>query len=476
MTTHVQNLIDGQWVGDPQTERRNPARPDEVAAVSPQSDAQAVDAAVSAAQEAQRGWAATPSPARGAVLLDAADLLRQRQADVARDLVREEGKTLTEAMGEVRRAIDVLRYFGSHGWRLGGDVLPSSLPGTSVFTRQEPIGVAALITPWNFPIAIPAWKAAPALVSGNAVVLKPAELTPLSATHLARALLDAGLPAGVLNVVHGKGSVVGDALARDPRVGALSFTGSTKVGLGLHTVLSERRARVQLEMGGKNGYLVLDDADAVRSAKVIAAGGFSLTGQACTATSRVYCTPGIHDAFVEALAKEASRFVPGDGLAEGTSMGPVVSQDQLAVDVGAVTKAREQGATVIVGGNEPDGAFFGPTVLSGVAHDSDVARHEVFGPVVAVMDVADYDEGLAQINDSQYGLTAGICTTNLHAAHDFAAKAQVGVVKVNRPTTGLDLNVPFGGVKDSSSNTFREQGPYAIDFYTWGKTVYLGQE
>lgn len=476
MTTHVQNLIAGAWVGDPENERRNPARPEEVAVLSPRSDLHVVDDAVSAAQEAQGAWAAMPSPARGAILLDAADLLRQWHQDVARDLVREEGKTLFEALGEVRRAIDILRYFGAYGWRLGGDVLPSSLPETSVLTRHEPIGVAALITPWNFPIAIPAWKAAPALISGNTVVLKPAELTPLSATHLARALADAGLPPGVLNVVHGKGSVVGDALARDRRVGALSFTGSTAVGLGLHTVLSERRARVQLEMGGKNGYLVLDDADPARAANVIAAGGFSLTGQACTATSRVYCTPGIHDEFVEALVKEASRFVPNDGLLDGTSMGPVVSEDQLAVDVSAVERAREQGASVATGGDAPNGLFFGPTVLTDLAHDSEVARHEVFGPVIAVMGVADYEEGLTQINDSQYGLTAGICTTNLRAAHDFSANCQVGVVKVNRPTTGLDLNVPFGGVKDSSSNTFREQGPNAVDFYTWGKTIYLGQE
>ena len=476
MTTQVQNLVGGEWTGDPHHERHNPADPAEVVALSPRSAADAAEEAVSAAVAAQPAWAAMPPPARGAILLDAADLLRQRQADVAEDLVREEGKTRTEAMGEVRRAIDVLRYFGSQGWLLGGESLPSSLPSTQVFTRHEPIGVAALITPWNFPIAIPAWKAAPALVSGNAVVLKPAELTPLSATHLARALVDAGLPAGVINVVHGRGSVVGDALARDKRVGALSFTGSTEVGLGLHQVLSERRARVQLEMGGKNAYLVLDDADVRSAAKVVAAGGFSLTGQACTATSRIYVTEGRHDEFVAALAAEARGVRLGNGLEDGTTMGPVVSEDQLAVDVAAVEKARAQGASVAAGGEEADGSYFAATVLTDVAHDSDVGRSEVFGPVVAVMRVGDYEEGLERVNDSQYGLTAGICTTSLRAAHDFAARAQVGVVKVNRPTTGLDLNVPFGGVKDSSSNTFREQGPHAVDFYTWGKTVYLGHE
>jgi len=476
VTTSVLNLIDGQWVGEPDTERRNPVSPDQIVSTSPCSSKARVDDALVAAGRAQPGWAALPPPARGAVLLDAADILRSRQPGVARDLVREEGKTLTEAMGEVRRAVDVLRYFGSQGWTSGGDVLPSSVPGTTVFTRSEPIGIAALITPWNFPIAIPAWKAAPALISGNAVVLKPAAMTPLSATHLAKALVDAGLPAGVLNVVHGQGSVVGDALARDSRVGALSFTGSTSVGFGLHSILSQRRARVQLEMGGKNGYLVLDDADPVAAAQVVAAGGFSLTGQACTATSRVYCTPGIRDAFVAALIKASERFVPGDGLESTTGMGPVVSEQQLRTDLDAIHRARHQGATVAAGGTEPDGLLLAPTVLTDVAHDSDVARNEVFGPVVAVIDVDDYDEGLTLINDSQYGLTAGICTTSLRAAHDFAARVQVGVVKANRPTTGLDLNVPFGGVKDSSTNTFREQGPNAVDFYTWSKTVYLGFE
>src|SRR5690606_2396757 len=281
-----------------------------------------------------------PAPARGAILLDAADLLRARQAEVAADLSREEGKTVAEATGEVRRAIDVLRFFGSLGWRASGEVLPSAMPGTTIFTRQEPLGAAALITPWNFPIATPARRLAPALITGNTVVLKPAELTPLSAAHLSNALMEAGLPAGVLNVVHGKGSVVGDALARDRRVAALSFTGSTGVGLGLHRILSERRARIQLEMGGKNAYLVLDDADPAAAAKVVAASAFSLTGQACTATSRVSCTPAVLEPFLDALAKEA----------ETITMGPVVSEQQLAVDLAAIDTAKTEGATVVSGG------------------------------------------------------------------------------------------------------------------------------
>jgi acyl-CoA reductase-like NAD-dependent aldehyde dehydrogenase len=473
VTKTAHNLIGGEWTGSPEVERRNPARPGEVAVLAPSSSAADVDAAVSAAADAQPGWAALPAPARGAVLLDAADILRARHDEVARDLVAEEGKTLAEARGEVRRAIDVLRYFGGQGWRSDGDVLPSATPGTTVFTRQEPLGVAGLITPWNFPIAIPAWKMAPALISGNAVVLKPAELTPLTAANLALALAEAGLPAGVLNVVHGSGAVVGDALARDPRVAALSFTGSTPVGLGLADVMNGRRARVQLEMGGKNGYLVLDDADVAAAAAIVAAGGFGLTGQACTATSRVYCTPGVREAFTEALAKAAESMVVGDGLEAGTTMGPVVSDAQLAKDVGAVAGAVSRGGRVVAGG-DPDGLAFRPTVVTDVTADDPLVRDEVFGPVVAVLEVADLDAGIAAINDSAYGLTAGICTQSLSAAYEFAARAQVGVVKVNRPTAGLDLNVPFGGVKDSSTNTFREQGPRATDFYTWSKTVYLG--
>nr|EJI98800.1 putative aldehyde dehydrogenase ycbD [Rhodococcus sp. JVH1] len=267
----------------------------------------------------------------------AANLLQERGSVVASDLVREEGKTLAEARGKVTRAVDVLRFFGSLGWAATGEVLPSGLPGTSVTTRRGPLGVFTLITPWNFPIAIPAWKTAPALVSGNTVVFMPAELTPLSATHLARALHDAGLPAGVFNVVHGKGRVVGDALARDPRVAGLSFTGSTSVGLGLQDILNARRARVQLEMGGKNGVLVLDDAR--NAAQVVAAGAFGLTGQACTATSRVYVTPGIRDAFLDALVEEAARYVPGDGSADTTRMGAVVSSAQFEQDQAAVRSA-----------------------------------------------------------------------------------------------------------------------------------------
>jgi aldehyde dehydrogenase (NAD+) len=478
-TTHAhltaQHLINGQWLGEADTQRMNPARPDELAAVSPSGTAEDVDAAITAAAAAQPSWAALPAPSRGAILLAAGNLLIERQAAIAEDLVREEGKTLAEAKGEVKRASDVLRFFGSLGWAATGEVLPSGLPDTTITTRREPLGVVGLITPWNFPIAIPAWKTAPALISGNAVVIKPAELTPLSATHLARALQDAGLPAGVFNVVHGKGRVVGDALARDPRIAGMSFTGSTNVGLGLQEILNGRRARVQLEMGGKNGVLVLDDADPGKAAQVVAAGAFGLTGQACTATSRVYVTPGIRPAFLDALVAEAAKHTPGDGME--SAMGAVVSQQQFEQDQAAVRGAVERGATLLYGkcdGDSSGALFFPAAVLTDLALDDQAVTEEIFGPVVAVLEVADYEAGLAAINDSRYGLTAGICTDSLALATDFSARAQAGVIKVNRPTAGLDLNVPFGGVKDSSTNTFREQGRSALEFFTWGKTVYTG--
>ncbi|MBP1137259.1 aldehyde dehydrogenase (NAD+) [Arthrobacter sp. PvP023] len=477
----ARHLINGEWLGEADTERVNPARPGELAALSPSGTAADVDAAITAAAAAQPGWAALPAPSRGAILITAGNLLIERQAAIAEDLVREEGKTLAEAKGEVKRASDVLRFFGSLGWAATGEVLPSGLPDTTITTRREPLGVVGLITPWNFPIAIPAWKSAPALISGNAVVIKPAELTPLSATHLARALQDAGLPAGVFNVVHGKGRVVGDALARDRRIAGLSFTGSTNVGLGLQEILNARRARVQLEMGGKNGVLVLDDADARKAAKVVAGGAFALTGQACTATSRVYVMPGIRAAFLDALTEEAAAYTPGDGM--DAAMGAVVSSQQFEQNTAAVRSAVERGATLLAGSGILDGThdgdadrplFFPPAVLTGLPFDDAAVTEEIFGPVVAVLEVADYEAGLAAINDSRYGLTAGICTDSLKLATDFAARAQAGVVKVNRPTAGLDLNVPFGGVKDSSTNTFREQGRSALDFFTWGKTVYTG--
>lgn len=469
----VQHLIGGEWTGSPAGERRNPARGDEVVAEIPSGGPGDVDAALQAAQEAFPGWRRTPAPARGAILMRAAELLASRRDQAARDLCAEEGKTLTEATGEVQRAIDILRFFAGEGWRIAGESLPASLPSTHLYTVKEPLGVVGLITPWNFPIAIPTWKLAPALVSGNTVVMKPATLVPVSVQNLALALLEAGLPPGVLNIVHGRGSVVGDALVNDGRVAAISFTGSVQTGLGIHAAASARLARVQLEMGGKNALVVLDDADPEFAASVAAQGGFGLTGQACTATSRVIATRGVHDRFVEALAREAEAWRPGDGQADGTRMGPVVDRGQLESDLSYIDVGKQEGAELVTGG-DCDDLFLCPAVFTGVKPTMRIAREEIFGPIIGVLAVDSLDEAIAIANDSEFGLSGGIVTNDMRAAMRYADEAEVGVVKINRATTGVDLNAPFGGVKSSSSGTYREQGNVAVDFYTRLKTVYLG--
>lgn len=472
-TAALHHRVGDRLLGEPQIERRNPARPHDLVALTPAGGAGVVDEAVRAAQAAQPGWARMTAPARGAVLLRAAALLADRAAGVARDLVREEGKTLAEAGGEVGRAIEILQYYGGEGRRGRGELLPSGVPHTVAYTRREPLGVVGIITPWNFPIAIPAWKSAPALVAGNAVVLKPAGLTPLSAWHLAEALADAGLPPGVLNLVYGAGSSVGSAIATDRRIAAVSFTGSNGVGRTIEEQVLARRGRVQLEMGGKNPLIVLDDADPARAAAIAAESAFGATGQACTATSRVIATPGIHDDLVEALIAQAGRYRPGDGLEPGTLMGPVVSEAQLRTDLDWVETARAEGAEVLTSATAR-GQLLEPTVLAGVLPGHRIAREEVFGPVLAVMRAADLDAAITLANDIPFGLSAGIVTDDMRSARRFIDGVQAGIVKVNRPTSGVDPNVPFGGVKESSTNTYREQGSAAGDFYTWTKSVYLG--
>ena len=472
-TVTVKHLIGGEWTGEPVRERRNPARPSEVVAEIPAGGPEEVEAAVAAAQAAYPAWRKTPAPARGTILARAAELLAARKDEVARDLTAEEGKTLAEATGEAQRAVDVLRFMSGEGWRLTGESLSSPTPNTHVYTVKEPLGVVALITPWNFPIAIPSWKLAPALVSGNCVVMKPAQLVPVSVQHLAQCLVEAGLPPGVLNVVHGSGTVVGEALVRDERVAAISFTGSVATGLRINEIGSARLARVQLEMGGKNALVVLEDADPAFAARIAAQGGFGLTGQACTATSRVIATRAAHDGFVNALRAEAAAWQPGDGQLAETKMGPVVDESQLSTDLSYLEIARSEGAEVVAGGEVED-LFLRPSVLTGVGPTMRIAQEEIFGPVIGVIEVADLDEAIAIANDSQFGLSGGIVTNDLRAAMRFADEAEVGVVKVNRPTTGVDPNAPFGGVKRSSSGTFREQGSVAVDFYTRLKTVYIG--
>ncbi|MCX6363707.1 MAG: aldehyde dehydrogenase family protein [Actinobacteria bacterium] len=472
------NLIGGEWVdaSDLATfETLDPAHAGEVLGTFPSATAADAAQAVAAAAEAFPAWAATPAPARGAILFRAAELLDERFDDIATSLTREEGKTLAEARGEVTRARDILRYFGGEGWRVGGDVLPPNTPNSMLFSRREPLGVVAAITPWNFPIAIPAWKIAPALVYGNAVVFKPASATPLTALRLVECLVDAGLPAGVLNLVTGSGGTVGGALAGDPVVRGLTFTGSHAIGAGIYARAAEHFTRVQLEMGGKNPTIVLDDADLDLAVRLAVMGGFGLTGQSCTATSRVIVEDGIADRFAAALAEAAAALRVGDGLAEGVQMGPAVSADQLATDLEYVRIAKDEGAELLTGGGPAGegGHFVQPTIFDGVDVHSRLAQEEVFGPVVGIIRARDLDDALFKANAVGYGLAAGVVTNDLRRALTFVDRIEAGVVKVNEPTTGLALQAPFGGFKQSSANTFKEQGPAALEFFTRTKTVYV---
>jgi aldehyde dehydrogenase (NAD+) len=477
-----QNFIAGEWVParSGQTFRNpNPADTRETVAEYPLSGREDAQDAVAAASRAFPSWSAMTPVARGRVLSKASQVLESRKAELAGLLTREEGKTLAESTGEVQRAIDILRFFGGLSYTLGGQTLPHDLPSQLLYTLRQPLGVIALITPWNFPVAIPAWKMAPALVSGNAVVIKPASLAPALTLELARALGEAGLPKGALNVVIGEGRSAGAELAANPAIVALSFTGSHDVGHGLYQQLASRMARAQMEMGGKNPTLVLADADLDLAARLVATAGFGLTGQACTATSRVIVERSVADAFTAKLVEKARSIVVGNGLKPGVTMGPAVSKQQLAGNLNYVDLAVAEGAKLIHGGqrlSEGDhghGYFMQPTLLGNVTPGMRIAREEVFGPVIGIIAVENFDEAIAVANGVEVGLSASIVTRDLKKAMLYTERIEAGVVKVNQISTGLALQAPFGGVKKSSTDSFKEQGAGAIDFYTRVKTVYL---
>jgi aldehyde dehydrogenase (NAD+) len=477
-----QNFIGGEWVAarsDETFTTTNPADTRETVAQYAQGTREDALAAITAAQAAFPGWAAHTAVARGRVLSKAGQLIEARKAELAEWLTREEGKTLAEATGEVQRAADIFRFFGGLSYQWGGHTIPHDLPHQLLYTRREPIGVVALITPWNFPIAIPAWKMAPALLCGNAVILKPASQAPAMSFELAKILAESGLPKGVLNVVTGDGRAVGGELAAHPAVAALSFTGSHAVGSQIYQQLAPRMARAQMEMGGKNPTLVLADADLDLAARLVAIAGFGLTGQACTATSRVIVERSVADAFAAKLVEKARAIVVGNGLKPGVTMGPAVSQAQREGNLNYVQIAQQEGASVLYGGarlSDGDlahGHFMQPTVLANVKPAARIACEEVFGPVVGIIPVEDFDEALTVANGVDVGLSASIVTRDLKKAMLYTERIQAGVVKVNQISTGLALQAPFGGVKKSSTDSFKEQGPGAIDFYSKLKTVYL---
>jgi acyl-CoA reductase-like NAD-dependent aldehyde dehydrogenase len=452
----------------------NPAAPDEHVATVLHAGPEIAADAVEAAAEALAPWRETPPPARGDVLRRAADLVEERAAAIGRDLAREEGKTLAEAVGETRRAAAILRYYGGQTLEPDGETYPSHSASTFLYARREPVGVVAAITPWNFPIAIPAWKLAPALAYGNTVVWKPAEIVPLTSTHLANALADAGLPAGVLNLVLGRGSVVGDTLVVHEQVDAVTFTGSNAVGRALQLAATRAGKKVQLELGGKNPAVVLADADLELAAEQIARGAFLSAGQKCTATSRVIVEEPVVEELGERVAALARAWPVGDPLDETTKVGPLASASQLDTVCSYLDLAEQEGAGVLAGGGrvERAGYFVEPTVLTGLPATSRVLREEIFGPVAALLPAGSYEEAVALANDTPFGLTAAVFTRDLGAALRFAREIRAGVVKVNQESAGIEFQAPFGGMRESSSGP-REQGKVAREFFTQWKTVYL---
>ena len=475
----IKNLINGKWVASSSgatARTSNPANTAEEVSEYPLATSKDAQQAIAAACEAFPKWAQTPAPQRGAILDKASQIIDSRLDEMARALTQEEGKTFTESKGEVTRARDIFRYFGGEGWRMGGQVLPSNTPNELLYSKREPLGVITIITPWNFPIAIPAWKIAPALVYGNAVVFKPAFQTPLIASLLVQALVDAGLPAGVLNFITGRGAEIGDEIVTSKDIHGISFTGSYQVGTGIYAKAIPNLTRVQLEMGGKNPMVVLKDADIDLAVNLAVAGGYGLTGQACTATSRVIVEEAIADTFVEALSQAAKTLKVGDGLAQGIQMGPASSRGQLDTNLNYIEIGKQEGAKLVAGGAQisDQGFFVQPTVFDRVEAEMRIAQEEIFGPVISVLRVKDFDEAVEKANGISFGLSAGVVTQDLNRAMTFADRVNAGVVKVNEPTTGLALQAPFGGFKHSSANTFKEQGPAAIEFYTRTKTVYVG--
>lgn len=475
MAEIYKNLINGEWVGGDGVENINPSNISEVVGVYARGTVEDTKQAIAAAKAAFPAWSRSGILERHAILSKTAQEILARKAELGELLSREEGKTLPEGIGEVTRAAQIFDFFAGEVLRLAGEVLPSVRPGVGVEITREPIGVIGIITPWNFPIAIPAWKMAPALAYGNTVVIKPADLVPGSTWAIVDILHRAGLPHGVVNLVMGKGSVVGQTMLDSKRVNAISFTGSVGTGKRVATASIEVGRKFQLEMGGKNPTVVLDDADLKVAVESVAQSAFFSTGQRCTASSRVIVTEGIHDAFVDALCERTKNLRVGDALAKDTEIGPVVDPGQLKQDMDYIAIGQAEGATLRVGGNRvnapTEGYFLQPTLFTEATNQMRISREEIFGPVASVIRVKNYEEALATANDTEFGLSAGIVTTSLKYATHFKRNAEAGMVMVNVPTAGVDFHVPFGGRKGSSYGP-REQGKYAAEFFTVVKTAY----
>lgn len=470
------NFINGEWVSAKAASQNiNPSDTDNVIGEYAEAGVQEAEDAIAAAHAAFPGWRNASSELRADILDKAGSEILARRDELGNLLASEEGKTLVEATGEVVRAARILKFFAGEAIRLGGERLASVRQGIEVDILREPEGVFGIITPWNFPIAIPAWKIAPALAYGNTVVFKPAEIVPASAWMLVDILSRAGLPDGVLNLVMGKGSVIGDAIVNSRHVRGVSFTGSVPTGRRVGMSCMEHNKKVQLEMGGKNPLVIADDADLEVAVSVALNGSYFSTGQRCTASSRLIVMSQIHDRFVSRLAERLKETRVGHALDPNTQIGPVVSKSQLEQDVRYIEIAKSEGAELAFGGRElsreTKGYYLEPALFTNTTNSMRINREEVFGPVASVIKVADYDEAVAIANDTDFGLASGICTTSLKLSSDFKKRSAAGMVMINVPTAGVDYHVPFGGRKASSYGP-REQGTYAREFYTSVKTAY----
>ncbi len=480
-TTRSLNFVNGKWVesrGARQAERRNPANSDDLIGVITLSTREETRGAIEAAQAAFPAWRSTPAPLRGKIIARACQIMTERKDPLARMLTREEGKSLTDAGGEVLRSINVLDYMAGEARRISGETIPSELPKNFAYTVKAPLGVVACITPWNFPVAIPVWKIAPALVAGNTVIFKPATITAFTGMDVIKIFEDAGVPPGVLNMVVGAGSEVGDELMTDPHVKAVSFTGSNEIGSALYAQGAKRLMRVQCEMGGKNPIVVLEDADLDLAVESTFQGAFYSTGQRCTATSRAVVVDSIADEFVRRLTKRTAELKVGDGTKPGVQMGPVVDESQFKTVMSYLDIGKKEGAKLLCGGERlrgPEydkGLFVSATIFDHVKPGMRIAQEEIFGPVLSVIRVKNYEEAVEVANGVIYGLSSAIYTNNAARIFDFVDRIETGITHINSPTTGGEAQMPFGGMKGTGVG-LREQGRVAIDFYTELKVVYV---
>ncbi|MBU8906469.1 alpha-ketoglutaric semialdehyde dehydrogenase GucD [Desertibacillus haloalkaliphilus] len=475
------NFVNGEWVASSTGEVEesiNPANKDEIVGYIQKSSLKDLEKAITAAKQAKNPWRKLSGAERGNYLYKAADILEENIEDIATTMTKEMGKTFPEAKGETARGVAILRYYAGEGMRKVGDVIPSTDSEALMFTTRSPLGVVGVITPWNFPVAIPVWKMAPALIYGNTVVIKPASEAAVTAAKVIKCFEEAGLPNGVINMVTGSGSVIGQGIVDNTDIDGITFTGSDMVGKQVGQGALARGAKYQLEMGGKNPVIVAEDADLDLAVEATISGGLRSTGQKCTATSRVIVHADVYEEFRNKLVAKVKEIKIGNGLQDGTWMGPCASENQLNTVLSYISKGKEEGADLICGGNRyqdsdnPNGFFVEPTVFDNVKNNMAIAQEEIFGPVLALIKVDNIEEALEVANDVKFGLSASIFTTNISKMLSFIEDMEAGLVRINAESAGVELQAPFGGMKQSSSHS-REQGQAAIEFFTSIKTVFV---